>query len=75
MSSTFYTTCRRSARKKGITSAAGLWAVAGIGMATGFGLIGIAIFSTLLVILVFTAFYAFEVMLHKYIHGIKENDD
>ncbi|MFM2414683.1 MAG: hypothetical protein RI911_376 [Candidatus Parcubacteria bacterium] len=45
---------------KGLTSAAGLWAAAAIGMAAGFGLYVLAIFSTLMVLFVFTALWFLE---------------
>lgn len=45
---------------KGLTSAAGLWAAAAIGMAAGFGLYTLAIFSTLMVLFVFTALWFLE---------------
>lgn len=45
---------------KGLTSAAGLWAAAAIGMASGFGLYTLAIFSTLMVLFVFTALWFVE---------------
>ncbi len=45
---------------KGLTTAAGLWAIAGIGMAVGFGLYTISIFSTLLVLFIFTALWFLE---------------
>jgi putative Mg2+ transporter-C (MgtC) family protein len=45
---------------KGLTSAAGLWASAAIGMTAGFGLYILSIFSTLLVLFVFTALWFVE---------------
>ena len=39
-------------RLKGLTTAGGLWVTAGIGMAAGFGLLGLAIISTILVLLI-----------------------
>src|SRR3989344_697976 len=44
----------------GVTTAAGLWVVAGIGMAVGFGLYSVAIFSTVLVLLMFTGMWYIE---------------
>ncbi|MDE2001704.1 MAG: MgtC/SapB family protein [Patescibacteria group bacterium] len=38
---------------QGLTTAAGIWVAAAIGMAIGFGFYGVAIFATLLTILVF----------------------
>ncbi|OGG57375.1 hypothetical protein A2853_02560 [Candidatus Kaiserbacteria bacterium RIFCSPHIGHO2_01_FULL_55_17] len=44
----------------GVTTAAGLWIVAGIGMAVGFGLYLIAIFATFLTLLMFTGMWFVE---------------
>ncbi|RJQ34829.1 MgtC/SapB family protein [Candidatus Parcubacteria bacterium] len=53
----------------GITTAAGLWVVAGIGMAVGFGLYTVAIFSTILVLLMFTAMWYVE---NRFKHWFEE---
>ena len=45
---------------RGLTTAAGLWTSAGIGAAVGFGLYSIAIFVTLLLLLIFTAVWFIE---------------
>jgi len=45
---------------EGITTAAGLWITAGIGMAVGFGLYAIAIFITVLTFIVFTILWFVE---------------
>lgn len=44
----------------GLTTAAGLWVSAGVGMATGFGLYSIALFTTFLTLLIFTVVWRFE---------------
>ena len=44
----------------GLTTAAGLWVSAGIGMAVGDGLVSLAIFATIATLLVFTFFYFVE---------------
>lgn len=44
----------------GITTAAGLWIAAAVGIAVGYGLYGIAIFSTVLVLLIFTGMWYLE---------------
>ena len=44
----------------GITTAAGMWITAGIGMAIGFGLYAIGIFSSILVLIMFTGMYWME---------------
>ncbi len=46
----------------GITTAAGMWITAGIGMAIGFGMYAIGIFSTILVLIMFTGMYWLESM-------------
>ena len=44
----------------GVTTAAGLWIAAGIGMAVGFGMYTIAVFTTLLTIVLFTGMWYVE---------------
>ena len=44
----------------GITTAAGLWVVAGIGVAVGFKLYALSVFATILTLLVFTMFWHLE---------------
>ena len=51
-------------RMEGLTSAAGLWATAAIGMAVGFGLYVLAIYSTLLVLFILWVLRAFEDHIH-----------
>ncbi|MDB5266349.1 MAG: Mg(2+) transport ATPase protein [Parcubacteria group bacterium] len=49
----------------GLTTAAGLWVAAGIGVSVGYGLEWLAIFATLIVLIVFTFFWFVEhMMLH-----------
>ena len=45
---------------QGLTTSAGLWVAAGIGMAVGFQLYAIAIFVTILTLLIFGLFWQFE---------------
>jgi putative Mg2+ transporter-C (MgtC) family protein len=47
-------------RNHGLTTSAGLWVAAGIGMAVGFGLYAIAIFVTILALLIFGLFWHLE---------------
>jgi putative Mg2+ transporter-C (MgtC) family protein len=47
-------------RLKGLTTAGGLWVVAGIGMAAGFGFFSLAFITTLLVLLILTLVYILE---------------
>lgn len=51
-------------RMEGLTTAAGLWATAAIGMAVGFGFYIVSIFSTLLVLFVLLALRALEDHIH-----------
>jgi putative Mg2+ transporter-C (MgtC) family protein len=59
---------------KGLTSAAGLWAAAAIGMAAGFGLYILAIFSTLMVLFVFTALWFLEELIRLRIEKNHDHD-
>jgi putative Mg2+ transporter-C (MgtC) family protein len=52
-------------RTSGLTSAAGLWVSAGVGMACGFGLYSLAIISALLTILIFTVLWYVEKVFKK----------
>ncbi|MEK7628144.1 MAG: MgtC/SapB family protein [Patescibacteria group bacterium] len=45
---------------QGLTTAAGLWVSAGVGMAVGFKLYGIAVFTSLLTLVVFTLLWIVE---------------
>jgi len=49
----------------GITTAAGLWVSAGIGMACGFGLYTLAIFGTILTLFIFSVLWVIEERLRK----------
>lgn len=51
-----------------LTTASGLWVVAGIGMACGFGFYVIAITAAILAVLVFTLFLKFENGIRKTYH-------
>lgn len=53
-------------RLTGITTAAGLWVSAGIGMACGFGLFTLAVISTIATLIVFTLFWFIESLLKKF---------
>ncbi|MEX2029189.1 MAG: MgtC/SapB family protein [Candidatus Paceibacterota bacterium] len=55
----------------GLTTAAGLWVTAGIGMATGFGFFDLAIIATILVLFVLVVVSQFE----KPIRRISDNTD
>lgn len=49
----------------GLTSATGMWVAAGIGMATGFGLYGVAIITTFLTLFIFIVLWFIEQQLKK----------
>ncbi len=56
----------------GLTTAGGLWVTAGIGMAAGFGLFGLAVITSVLVFIVLTAVNILEVPLRKFVDEKKE---
>ena len=55
----------RGSRIEGLTTAAGLWATAAIGMATGFGFYVIAIYTTVLVLFVLWVLRFLENYIHN----------
>lgn len=55
----------------GVTTAAGLWIAAAVGIAVGFGMYGIAIFTTLLSLLVFTGMWYLE---NRFKHWFTEHN-
>lgn len=57
---------------KGITTAAGLWVAAAVGMAIGFGFYSLAVVTTILTILIFVVFWVFE---EKFIRKLAERID
>lgn len=61
---------------KGLTTAAGMWVSAAIGMATGFQMYGIAIFATLLTILILLFLWFLErKMVNKGLKASSEHED
>jgi putative Mg2+ transporter-C (MgtC) family protein len=56
---------------QGLTTAAGLWVSAGIGMAVGFGLYSIAVFSSSLTLLVFTFMWIIEDWLRRFFESMQ----
>lgn len=56
----------------GVTTAAGLWIVAAVGMAVAFGMYTIAIFTTLLTLLMFTGMWYVE---NKFKHWFEDHKD
>jgi putative Mg2+ transporter-C (MgtC) family protein len=53
----------------GITTAAGLWIAAGVGIAVGFGMYSIAIFATILSLIMFTGMWYIE---NKFKHWFED---
>ncbi len=51
----------------GITTAAGLWVSAGVGMAVGFHLYTLAIFVTIVILFIFSTLWHFEKIIQKYV--------
>jgi len=49
----------------GLTTAAGMWVSVGIGIAVGFGLFNIAIFTTIITLVVFSVLWHLEVFIQK----------
>lgn len=54
---------------RGVTTAAGLWLAAGVGMAVGFGMFAIALFSTLLALIMFTGMWYVENKFKNWFEG------
>lgn len=57
----------------GITTAAGLWVSAGIGMAVGFHLYTLAVFVTLMTLFIFTVLWHIESRIKRYSHNLYIN--
>lgn len=57
----------RNAAVRGLTTAAGLWVVSAIGIASGFGLYDVAVVTTLLTLFVFTILWFVKVKLLTYL--------
>lgn len=59
---------------RGLTTAAGLWVAAGVGAAVGFGLYTLAVFTTLVTLLIFTAVWFVEDRLkHRFGRKVTQN--
>jgi putative Mg2+ transporter-C (MgtC) family protein len=59
----------------GLTTAAGIWISAAIGLAVGYNLYVIAIFATFLTLIVFTLVWAFETKVRaRYVHNALPDD-
>ena len=56
----------------GVTTAAGLWIVAGIGMAVGFGMYTIASFATLLTLIMFTGMWYVEIRFKHWFDPVRD---
>lgn len=64
----------RNSHVEGLTTAAGLWVAAGIGMASGFGLYSLAIFTTVVTLLIFTAVWFFEDKVKKATDNLNDKE-
>ncbi|MDP3901469.1 MAG: MgtC/SapB family protein [bacterium] len=62
----------RQDKIQGLTTAAGLWVSAAIGMAVGFGLYTVAMFATILTIIILLVLWAFE---HKIVKRLQYSQD
>jgi putative Mg2+ transporter-C (MgtC) family protein len=56
----------------GVTTASGLWVCAGIGMAAGFGLYGLAIMTTIITLFIFIVIWVAE---ERFKHTFEEEDN
>lgn len=69
----------RESKLQGLTTAASLWVAAGIGMAVGYGLYALAVFTTLLTLFVFTMLWYIEKKIKSFSsfnrNGLVEGDD
>ncbi len=63
----------RDAKTRGLTTAGGLWVTAGVGMAAGFGLFGLALITTILVLLILTLVNIFERPIRKISDGLDDS--
>ena len=61
-------------RLEGLTTAAGLWATAAVGMAVGFGFYALAIYATVLGLFVLWALRFVEIYIHKGKSGANHED-
>ncbi|OGG73726.1 hypothetical protein A3A40_01940 [Candidatus Kaiserbacteria bacterium RIFCSPLOWO2_01_FULL_54_20] len=59
----------------GVTTAAGLWIATGLGMAVGFGMYTVAVFSTLLTLLMFTGMWYVENRFKHWFEDIEHDAD
>ena len=55
----------------GVTTAAGLWIVTGVGMAVGFGMFAVAIFCTILTLVMFTGMWYVE---NRFKHWFEQHE-
>ncbi len=62
----------RDSRTRGLTTAGGLWVTAGVGMAAGSGLYGMAVIVTILVVLILTFVNILEKPIRRISEGIDE---
>ena len=58
----------------GLTTAAGLWVSAGVGMASGYGLLNLAIIATVATLIVLTLFWFIESIFKKFSYKNRNNE-
>ena len=63
----------RDSQTRGLTTAAGFWVTAGIGMASGFGLYSLATIATILILFIFIAMNIIEKPIKKISDEIDQN--
>lgn len=59
----------------GVTTAAGLWIVTALGMAVGFGMYEVAIFATILALIIFTGMWYVENRFKRWFEEHEEHND
>ncbi|MBI3634430.1 MAG: MgtC/SapB family protein [Candidatus Yonathbacteria bacterium] len=65
----------KNSKVSGVTTAAGIWVSAGVGMAIGYGFYSLAVISTILILFVFTGLWYIENKLKTLIHEEEEDKD
>lgn len=65
----------KSSKITGVTTAAGLWISAGVGMACGFGLFALATIATVLSLLVFTLMWFLEKLIKRFSYNNEDEAD
>jgi len=64
----------KESKVRGLTTAAGLWIAAGIGIASGYGIYSVAVFITILALVVFTILWLVEKKIKEVAKGPASED-